>query len=95
MIIVYRVSAFTFFLARLLVSVKHIGIVNIIAGSRIVPELVQTEFTASRLVCESQKIITDGETRQQMVDNLLNLRSKLGAPGAADRVAELALAAIA
>ena len=95
MIIVYRVSAFTFFLARLLVSVKHIGIVNIIAGSRIVPELVQTEFTASRLVCESQNIITDGETRQQMVDNLLNLRSKLGARGAADRVAELALAAIA
>ena len=95
MIIVYRVSPFTFFLARLLVSVKHIGIVNIIAGSRIVPELVQANFSASRLVGESQKIIKDCDTRQRMVENLVKLRGKLGAPGAADRVAELAFAAIA
>ncbi|MPZ75733.1 MAG: lipid-A-disaccharide synthase [Deltaproteobacteria bacterium] len=90
MIVVYRVSWMTYWLARLLVNVKYISIANIIAGERIVPELVQAELTPERLVRESRSILNDGEARQRMITNLAQLRGQLGSPGAAHRVAELA-----
>jgi lipid-A-disaccharide synthase len=73
-----------------LVNVKYISIANIIAGERIVPELVQAELTPERLVRESRAILNDGEARQRMITNLAQLRGQLGSPGAAHRVAELA-----
>ena len=95
MIVVYRVSWVTYWLARLLVNVKYIGIANIIAGKAIVPELVQSELSAERLVRESQVLLNDPDARQGMIANLSTLRGQLGSPGAANRVAELAASMIA
>jgi lipid-A-disaccharide synthase len=95
MIVVYRVSWVTYWLARLLVNVKYIGIANIIAGKAIVPELVQSQLSAERLVRESQAILNDHDARQRMIANLSKLRGQLGSPGAANRVAELAASMIA
>jgi lipid-A-disaccharide synthase len=95
MIVVYRVSWVTYWLARLLVNVKYIGIANIIAGKAIVPELVQSEFSAERLVRESQAILNDHDARQGMTANLSELKAQLGSPGAANRVAALAASMIA
>ena len=94
MIVVYRVSWVTYWLARLLVNVKYIGIANIIAGKAIVPELVQSELSAERLVRESQAILNDHDARQGMIANLSKLKGQLGSPGAANRVAELAASMI-
>jgi len=94
MIVVYRVSWITYALARLLVRVDHIGIVNIIAGETIVPELIQGEVTADRIVRESQAILQDSDLRQRMVEKLSSIRQKLGSPGAAGRVADMALSMI-
>jgi lipid-A-disaccharide synthase len=94
MIVVYRVSWVTYWLARLLVNVKYIGIANIIAGKAIVPELVQSELSAERLVRESQAILNDHDARQGMIANLSKLKGQLGSPGAAARVAELAASMI-
>ena len=95
MIVVYRVSWVTYWLARLLVNVKYIGIANIIAGKAIVPELVQSELSAERLVRESQAILNDHDARQGMIANLTKLKGQLGSPGAANRVAALAASMIA
>jgi lipid-A-disaccharide synthase len=95
MIVVYRVSWVTYWLARLLVNVKYIGIANIIAGKAIVPELVQSELSAERLVGESQAILNDHDARQGMIANLSKLKGQLGSPGAANRVAALAASMIA
>ena len=95
MIVVYRVSWLTYWLARLLVQIKFIGIVNIIAGKAIVPELVQSDLSPERLVHESQAILNDHDTRRTMIANLRNLREQLGVPGAANRVAELAISLMA
>ena len=95
MIVVYRVSWVTYWLARLLVKIKYIGIVNIIAGKSIVPELVQSDLSPERLVHESQEILNDHDARRTMIANLRNLREQLGAPGAANRVAELAISLMA
>ncbi len=95
MIIVYRLAWLTYFLARLLVRVNHIGMVNIIAGETVVPELVQGEMTAERILGESRVILENSELRQRMVSKLAKVREKLGSPGAAGRVAEIALSMMA
>jgi lipid-A-disaccharide synthase len=91
MIIIYRLSWLTYGLARLMVRVPHIGMVNLIAGERLVPELVQSEFTPENIVEESRRILDQPEIRCRIVAKLSNLRSQLGSPGAAGRVADLAL----
>ena len=95
MIVVYRVSWVTYWLARLLVKIKYIGIANIIAGKAIVPELVQSDLSPERLVQESRAILNDHDARRTMIANLRKLREQLGAPGAANRVAELAISLMA
>lgn len=95
MIIVYRVAWLTYVLARLLVNVKHIGMVNIIAGETVVPELIQADMTAERIVMESQKVFQDSELRRRIVKKLAEVREKLGSPGAAGRVADIALSMMA
>jgi lipid-A-disaccharide synthase len=95
MIVVYRVSGVTYWLARLLVKIKYIGIANIIAGKAIVPELVQSDLSPERLVHESQAILNDHDARRTMIANLRKLREQLGSPGAANRVAELAVSMMA
>jgi len=78
-----------------LVKIKYIGIANIIAGRPIVPELVQSDLSPKRLVQESQAILNDHDARRTMIANLRMLREQLGAPGAANRVAELAVSLMA
>jgi lipid-A-disaccharide synthase len=95
MVIVYRMSWLTYFIARLLVRVEHIGMVNLIAGTRLVPELVQGDFNPSRLVAESRRLLNDDKLRSGIVEELKRLRERLGSPGAADRVAKIALGMIA
>ena len=94
MIIVYRLSWLTYVLARLLVRVQHVGIVNLIAGERIVPELIQSDFNAPRMIQESELILNDRSKRESIVLKLSKLRKQLGQPGASDRVAALALSMI-
>jgi lipid-A-disaccharide synthase len=91
MIIVYRVARLTYALARLLVRVKHIGMVNIMAGEYVVPELIQSEFTGKRMVDESKRFLLDPALRVRTGEKLGEVREKLGSPGAADRVAAIAV----
>jgi lipid-A-disaccharide synthase len=91
---VYRVSWVTYLLARLLVRVDHIGMVNLIAGERLMPELVQSEVTPERLAAESRVMLDDAGVRSRISEKLSQLRDRLGSPGAAERVADLALTMI-
>jgi lipid-A-disaccharide synthase len=91
MIIVYRLSWLTYALARMLVNIKHVGMVNIMAGKEVVPELIQTDFTAEGVVKETRNLLENRDLRDKIVRKLVALRAKLGTPGAADRVANIAL----
>ena len=91
MIIVYRVSWLTYAFARMLVNVRQVGMVNIIAGKAIVPELIQSDLTAAGLVKETRTLLENPELRERIVKKLAAVRAKLGTPGAADRVALIAL----
>ena len=95
MIVIYRLSWLTYWLARLLVRVDHIGMVNLLAGERLVPELIQNDVNPARLAQESKTLLDHQILRASIVDKLAKLRERLGMPGAAERVADLAFAMMA
>ena len=95
MIVIYRLSWLTYWLARLLVRVQHIGMVNLLAGARLVPELIQAEANPTRLLAESRALLDDSELRRGIIEKLAKLRGRLGQPGAAERVADIALGMLA
>jgi len=95
MLIVYRLSWLTYWLARLLVRVEHIGMVNLVAGERVVPELVQSDFKAKKIIQESRILLDNQQIRAKIISKLTNLRGQLGSRGAAERVADIAFAMLA
>jgi lipid-A-disaccharide synthase len=90
MIIIYKISSLTYFIAKFIVNVKNIGLANIIAGKTIVPELIQEDANGNRIAAEALDILTDVERKQEMIKELTAIRSKLGNPGAARKTAQLA-----
>jgi lipid-A-disaccharide synthase len=93
MVIVYRVNPLTWYLARLLVKVKVIGLVNIVAGEKIATELLQKDFSPMRARAELERLL-DPETNALIRDKLSIIREKLGEPGAAERAARAILSVI-
>lgn len=95
MVIVYRLSPLTYRLGRRFVMVNTFGMVNLIAGSTIVPELIQEDFTPHAVAREAVAILTDSDRRARMREGLACVRDRLGAPGASDRAARAILDFIA
>lgn len=91
MVIIYKVSLLSSWLARALVRVPHVGLVNLVAGRRLVPELLQHEATGANIAGTMVDMLQDAHKLNQLRHELIALRDVLGRPGASDRVAELAL----
>ena len=92
MVIVYRVSPVTHVLGRRLVRVSTYGMVNLVAGRSVVPELIQDAFTASRVAAEVVSLLTDPARAAAMQRDLADVRARLGEPGASQRAARAVLA---
>jgi lipid-A-disaccharide synthase len=90
MIIVYKISLLSYFIGRLIVDVKNIGLVNIIAGKTIVPELIQGDACGERIAREALAILKNEGKKQEIIKELEAIRAKLGEPGAAIRAAQIA-----
>lgn len=91
-VMAYRTHPLTFALAKRLVRVDHVALANLVAGNRVVPELLQNEATPERLVEAVLPLLDlDAPERAAMVERLAGVRERLGEPGAARRVASLAL----
>ena len=88
MVVVYRLSPWTYRLGRRLVRVPYYAMVNLIAGRRIVPELIQSDFTPARVAAEVLPLLADTAARREMVTGLGEVREKLGSAGASGRAAE-------
>jgi len=91
MVIVYRMSPISYRLVRRLVTVDKIGMVNLIAGEKIVPELIQDAFTPANVAGEAIAMLTDEMRVEQIKAGLAKVREKLGGPGASRRAAEAIL----
>jgi len=91
MVVVYRVSSLEYRLARPFVKLDTFAMVNLIAGERIVPELIQEAFTAEAVASEAVSLLTDPQRVARMRQGLARVRRKLGGPGASRRAAEAVL----
>lgn len=87
-VIVYRAAALTFFIAKLFVKIPHIGLPNIVAGKQVMPELLQDDFTPARVAEEAMKLLEEPRNAELHRD-IAEVKKRLGAPGAVQRVAEL------
>lgn len=88
MAIVYRVSALNYFiLTRLAPDVKDVGLVNIVAGRRVVPELIQKDSTPAKMADAIAALLDDPVHAQRVRGDLIDIRKRLGEAGASARAA--------
>ena len=92
MVVVYRLSPLTYRIGKPFVRVDTYAMVNLVAGERIVPELIQDDFTPARVADETVRLLTDRELHTRTRDALRRVREKLGGPGASGRAADAVLA---
>jgi lipid-A-disaccharide synthase len=88
MVVVYRVSAFTWLVGKLLVKVPHYSIVNILARKELVPELMQQDFTAANVAARVEYLLDHPEAREEMIRGFQALKLRLGEDGAIERAAD-------
>ena len=92
LVVAYRTNALTYAAARRLVKIPHIGLVNVVAGRQVAPEFVQGALQANAVADALEPLLDrEGTERAQMVGELARVRDSLGTPGAARRVATMAL----
>jgi lipid-A-disaccharide synthase len=91
MVVVYRLSPLTYRLGKPFVKLDTYAMVNLVAGQRIVPELIQTDFTAERVAHEAIALLTDADRHARTRDALRDVCQRLGTPGASGRAADAIL----
>ncbi len=91
MIIIYKVSLPSSWVARALVRLDHIGLVNLVAEKEIAPELLQRDANPQRISDEALRILRDPLLSRKMVESMGEVRQKLGEPGATQRAAYITL----
>lgn len=89
MIIIYRVSLPSYWIGRALIRVDHIGLVNLVAGKEIAPELIQKDVHPQRIADEALRILRDPILIRKMTESMGEVCQKLGEPGAAQRAARI------
>jgi lipid-A-disaccharide synthase len=91
MVVVYRLSPLTYRLGKPFVHVDTYAMANLVAGERIVPELIQDEFTPEAVAGEALKVLMDPAHAMRVREDLRRVRGKLGTPGASRRAAQAVL----
>ena len=91
MVIAYKVSPISFWIGKMIVKVPYIGLVNLVAKEKVVPELIQDEVTPDRLAHEALTILENKNVRASMIMKLKGIKENLGRGGASERTAKIAL----
>ncbi|HUV50304.1 MAG TPA: lipid-A-disaccharide synthase [Anaerolineae bacterium] len=91
MLIIYKVSPISYWLGKIMIRIKNIGLVNLIAGREIVPELVQSKASPENIADTVLNMLNDASGLERLRKELLSVKDSLGGPGASERVAEIAL----
>jgi lipid-A-disaccharide synthase len=92
MVVVYRVAPLTYRLGKPLLRVDTYAMANLVAGRRVVPELIQDAFTPQAAAAEALRVLTDPAYAARVKADLADVRAKLGTPGASRRAAEAVIA---
>ncbi|MFC1564565.1 lipid-A-disaccharide synthase [candidate division KSB1 bacterium] len=89
MCIIYRMSGFSFFIAKRLVKLPYIGLANIVLGERVVPELIQKDVSPEKISEIVEEHLTNDSLYSEVKEKLKKTRSVLGEPGAEQKVADM------
>ena len=89
MVVVYRVSPLSALILRQMIRTPFFGMVNLIAGRMLVPELIQDDFTAGRVETEVRRLLDSPAARDEMKSGLAEVRARLGPGGAIERAADI------
>jgi lipid-A-disaccharide synthase len=89
MVVVYRVAPTTAFILRRLVRTPFFSMVNLVTGRRVVPELIQNDFTPTAVAAEVRRLLDSAAAREDMKRGLAEVREKLGSGGAIERAADV------
>ena len=92
MLILYKLSLLSYWIGKRIVRIRNLGLVNIVAEERVVPEFIQFNATPKKIVPEAISLLTDEERRRKIKEDLKRIRERLGKPGATRRAAEAVLA---
>jgi lipid-A-disaccharide synthase len=95
MVVVYSLSPLTYRLGKPFLKVDRYAMPNLVAGRRIVPELIQEGLTPARVAGETVMLLTDAGRHAQMTGDLRGVRERLGSPGASARAANAILDVVA
>ncbi len=87
MVVIYKTSWITYAIAKAVIKIPYIGLVNVVAGKKIVPELIQNDCNSENIANTVEKILND----PAMIDNLKQVKTALGLPGASHRAAQVVL----
>jgi lipid-A-disaccharide synthase len=91
LVVAYKTSRWTYAIARRVVKIPHIGLVNVVAGREVAQEFVQDAVVPERIADALRPLLDRTDPRRAaMLEQLAEVRGRLGTPGAAERVAEIA-----
>jgi lipid-A-disaccharide synthase len=91
LVVAYRAGFISYLLARAMVKIPHIGLVNVVAGREVAEEFVQSDLQPEAVASTlAQLLDARSSERQRVLDGLAEVRARLGTPGAARRTAEMA-----
>jgi len=91
LLVVYKTSLPTYWIARRLIKIPYIGMVNVVVGEKIVPELVQSDCSPEKIAQACLDYLNNEAFYTQVKSRLSSIKNKLGQPGAAGRAAESAV----
>lgn len=91
MVLVYRASALSYWVGKRVVKVPFLGLVNLVAGEQVIPELIQDDLTPERLAQEVLEVLEGGQERENMIEKLGMVKERLGRGGASERTAKIAI----
>jgi lipid-A-disaccharide synthase len=89
--ILYKISALTYLIAKRLVKIPYVGLVNVVAGEKIVPEFIQKDCRSDLIAGEIELFFSDSGYRRRMMERLSSVKNMLGTEGASKKAAETAL----
>ncbi len=90
MVVIYKAKSLTYQVGKRVIKVPYLGLVNLVAGESVAPELIQHDVTPEKLAMAGKSFLTDGELRQQTIDKLKMVKENLGRGGASERTARIA-----
>ncbi len=91
LVVVYKISPLTYLIAKRLVTISNIGLINIVAGKTIAPEFIQKQARPGQIAEQIVTFLTDAGLHETVRRQLSEVRAKLGSPGASQRAARAIL----